>query len=342
MGALEDDPSAALAVRLEGAPIWDFEFAGFRKGDFNLLKDDLTGVLTFFDPYVPGRIPVVFVHGTASSPARWAEMLNELLGDPAIVSRYQFWFFTYNTGNPISFSAMHLREQLLAALADVDPEAVHAALRRMIIIGHSQGGLLTKMTVVSSGTRFWDDISPEAFEQVSLTDETRDVVRRSKFIEPLPFVERVVFIATPHRGSYRARGIIGKIARSLVSLPARVIRVSLDLIQLDPAGAAQKAVRMPTSIDNMDPASSFIQTLASLPVDEGVQVNSIIPVKGTGPIEQGKDGVVSYASAHLKGVESELVVRSEHSTQSNPQTIEEVRRILYRHVGIYEEATAQE
>jgi len=340
--ALEDDPSAALAVRLEGAPVWDFEFAGFRKGDFNLRKDDLTGILTFFDPYVPGRIPVVFVHGTASSPARWAEMLNELLGDPAIVSRYQFWFFTYNTGNPINFSAMHLREQLLAALADVDPQADHAALRRMIIIGHSQGGLLTKMTVVSSGTRFWDDISPESFEQVSLKDETRDVVLRSTFVEPLPFVERVVFIATPHRGSYRARGITGKIARSLVSLPARVTNVSLELIQLDPAGAAQKAVRMPTSIDNMDPGSSFIQTLASLPVDDGVHVNSIIPVKGTGPIEQGKDGVVSYASAHLEGVESELVVRSEHSTQSNPQTIEEVRRILYRHVGIYEEAAAQE
>ena len=28
-------------------------------------------------------IPVVFVHGTASSPARWAEMANELLGDPS-------------------------------------------------------------------------------------------------------------------------------------------------------------------------------------------------------------------------------------------------------------------
>ena len=29
---LESDPSAALAYRLEGAPIWDFEIAGFRQG----------------------------------------------------------------------------------------------------------------------------------------------------------------------------------------------------------------------------------------------------------------------------------------------------------------------
>ena len=31
---LESDPSAALAYRLEGAPVWDFEIAGFRRGDF--------------------------------------------------------------------------------------------------------------------------------------------------------------------------------------------------------------------------------------------------------------------------------------------------------------------
>jgi pimeloyl-ACP methyl ester carboxylesterase len=298
--------------------------------------------LSFFDPYVSGRIPVVFVHGTASSPARWAEMLNEFLGDPAIVSRYQFWFFTYNTGNPIPFSAMHLREQLQEALDDVDPQDASSSLSRMIIIGHSQGGLLTKMTVVSSGERFWEHISPEPFSQARMKAETRDLLQRSIFVEPLPFVERVIFVATPHRGSFRARGITGKIARSVVSLPARLSRLTLDLIQLDPAGAVQKARRMPTSIDNMDPDNVFIQTLAALPVATGVRVNSIIPVKGTGPFEEGNDGVVSYASAHLDGVESEFIVRSGHSTQSNPQTIEEVRRILYRHAGIYDDAAVSE
>jgi hypothetical protein len=34
---LESDSTAALAYRLEGAPIWDFELAGFRRGDFSLL-----------------------------------------------------------------------------------------------------------------------------------------------------------------------------------------------------------------------------------------------------------------------------------------------------------------
>ena len=60
-------------------------------------------------------------------------------------------------------------------------------------------------------------------------------------------------------------------------------------------------------------------------------VHSIIPVKGDGPIESGNDGVVEYTSAHIEGVESETVVRSDHSTQGNPETIEEVRRVLLEH-----------
>jgi pimeloyl-ACP methyl ester carboxylesterase len=82
---LESDPSAALAYRLEGAPVWDFEIAGFLRGDLSFLGNRTSGDssgLYMLHPYLPRLIPVVFVHGTASSPARWAEMANELLGDP--------------------------------------------------------------------------------------------------------------------------------------------------------------------------------------------------------------------------------------------------------------------
>ncbi|MCK7466930.1 MAG: hypothetical protein MZU91_01460, partial [Desulfosudis oleivorans] len=40
----------------------------------------------------------------ASSPARWAQMLNEILNDQELWNRYQIWLFTYNTGNPILYS----------------------------------------------------------------------------------------------------------------------------------------------------------------------------------------------------------------------------------------------
>jgi hypothetical protein len=47
------------------------------------------------------------------------------------------------------------------------------------------------------------------------------------------------------------------------------------------------------------------------------------------PKEEWKDGVVEYKSAHIDGVESELIVLHEgHSVQDKPQAIEEIRRIL--------------
>jgi hypothetical protein len=328
---LESETTTTLAYQLEGAPIWDFEIAGFRSGDFSLFKSEDN--LFMLHPYHASRIPVVFVHGTASSPARWAEMVNELMNDPVLGQRYQFWFFTYNTGNPVAYSAMRLREALQRAVKDVDPEGKDPALRQMVIIGHSQGGLLTKMTVVNSGTRFWDIRFQVPLEQADVSAETKDLLRRSMFVEPLPFVTEVIFICTPHRGSYLTENILGKLARRLVTFPATLTKASLELVKLNPTGAAETAWHLPTAIDNMDWSNPFLKTLAALPIAPGVEAHSIVAVQGDGPPEKGDDGVVKYISAHIDGVASELIVRSSHSTQAVPETIEEVRRLLYAHLN---------
>ena len=312
---LESETTAALAYQLEGAPVWDFEFAGFRKGDFSLTSRNDN--LFMLHPYHPGRIPVVFVHGTASSPARWAEMANELMNDPVLAQRYQLWFYIYNTGNPVAYSAMGLRESLQRAVQDLDPQGEDPTMRQMVVIGHSQGGLLTKMTVVNSGTRFWDARSKVPFEQVQLSADTKDVLRRSVFVEPLPSVTTVVFICTPHRGSFVAEGFFGKIGRRLVSLPGTLTKMSVDLVKLNP-GAAAQTFTLPTAIDNMNGSDPFIKTLSALPIAPGVDAHSIIAVKGMGPPEEGDDGVVRYSSAHIDGVASELIVRSSHSAQAAP------------------------
>lgn len=327
---LESETTAALAYQLEGAPVWDFEIAGFRSGDFSIAKSEDN--LFMLHPYYPGRIPVVFVHGTASSPARWAEMLNEVMNDPVLGDRYQFWFFTYNTGNPIAYSAMRLREALQKVVKALDPDGKDAALQQMVVIGHSQGGLLTKMTVVNSGTRFWDARFDVPFEEADVSEDTKDLLRRAMFVEPLPFISEVIFICTPHRGSFLAENFLGKIARRLVNLPATLTKVTVEMVKLKPGKAARTVIGIPTAIDNMDWSNPFLQTLESLPIAPGVRAHSIVAVQGNGPPEQGDDGVVRYSSAHIDGVESELIVRDSHSTQATPATIEEVRRILYGHL----------
>jgi pimeloyl-ACP methyl ester carboxylesterase len=279
------------------------------------------------------RIPLVLVHGTASSPARWAELINELAADPRIRPHYQIWLFIYDTGNPVGFSGGRLRQALENVVHEIDPEGKAPALQRMVVMGHSQGGLLTKLTAIDSGARFWDNISKTPLDQLTIEPETKELLRRSLFFTPLPFVKRVVFISTPQRGSYQAALRLGRLSSWLVSLPADLTKRTLNVVtQNQDKLLVQKMEKLPTSVDNMNPSSPFIQTLASIPVAEGIKAHSIIPVLGDGPIANGNDGIVEYQSAHIEGVESELVVRFGHSVQGHPKAIEEIRRILIEHL----------
>jgi hypothetical protein len=325
---IEYETTSALALTLEGAPIWDFEIAGFRSGDFTIGQGNLQRGLFLLQPHHTGRIPVVLVHGTASSPARWAELVNELENDPRFWRNYEIWLFMYNTGNPIAYSALLLREALTQMVSELDPAGTDPGLRNMVVMGHSQGGLLTKMTVIDSGMALWPFSVPP--DELGVSAETRDLLTRSLIFKPVPFVKEVVFIATPHRGSYQALGFFGNIASWLVNLPGRFTRLSVELLTLQKQGLVLGSISgVPTSITNMNPNNLFIRSLSEIPLAPGVVAHSIIAVQGDGPPEEGDDGVVKYSSAHIDGVASEKVVRSSHSTQGNPETIQEIKRILF-------------
>ena len=200
------------------------------------------------------------------------------------------------------------------------------------MIGHSQGGLLTKLTVVDPQWTLWDGFSREPLEDIDVSEETRDLLRRAFVFKPLPYVKRVVFISTPHRGSYAAANWLARQLRRFVTLPGHVVGATSDLVTQneDTLNLRFRTGRF-TSVDDMTPGSFLMTTLAPIPLSSGVAAHSIIAVKAEGPKEEGTDGVVAYTSAHLDDVDSELVVRSGHSTQSHPHTIEEVRRILLLH-----------
>jgi hypothetical protein len=327
---LEADPTAALALSFTGIPIVELEMFGL----LGRISGDLAHrpPLISATPYKPGLIPVVFVHGTESSVLRWAEMYNRLLADAEIRSRFQFWFFQYDSGNPITLSSLQLRRALTTAFARLDPDGKDPALSKMLLIGHSQEGLLVKMQVVSSGDRLWNAASRKPLAELTLTDEDRDLLQHALFVEPVPQVSRAVFICTPHRGSFVAgRTLIADAIRWLLNPPLPVSRLSLDIAR-NPGAARTPFI--PSAVDNMSPRSNFIRALQEIPVASSVAVNSIIAVEGDGPVEQGDDGVVKYTSAHIEPMQSELVVRSPHSAQGNPHTIEQVRRILRLHAGL--------
>jgi pimeloyl-ACP methyl ester carboxylesterase len=323
---LEIEPSAALAFGLSNPDIWKTELAGFFQGN---LFDQLPAQLVALEPYRPGRIPVVLIHGTASSAGRWADLVNDLENDPAIRTRFQFWMFSYNTGNPVPLSALRLRTDLEAAVSKLDPYRRDPALRNMVLVGHSQGGLLAKMLVINAGSRLYDVFSARPLDELTLTDASRETLREALFVTALPDVTRVIFVATPQRGSFVAGHSLAQLVGRLVTLPLTVTRLAAEAL-IDNGEAMRidsKNVRI-GSVYGMTPGSPFSNAIASIPVASTVTAHSIVAVTGNGPVESGDDGVVKYSSAHIDEAASELVIRSEHSVQSNPQAVAEVRRIL--------------
>lgn len=330
--ALESEPTAALAASLADSLFWKTEIQIFLGNAIGVRK---VSALYGTRPYKKGRIPIVFVHGTASSSARWADMINDLLADERLRERFAYWTFTYDSGNPIAYSAWQLRDALQQAVERGDPNGKDPCLRDMVVLGHSQGGLLTKNTVIDSGNLFWATISDSDFEELKLGKKDKQLLRNTLFLKPLPFVTEVMFLATPHRGSYLAGPqFVRRMAERFVRLPSDLVKLGTDLVTLLPRGAAGLTFsRIPTSIDNMSPNNDYIETLSKIPVSPTVRSHSIISVVDKAkPVDAATDGVVKYTSAHIDGVDSELIVQSPHSgMQAAPQTIEEVRRILLAH-----------
>jgi pimeloyl-ACP methyl ester carboxylesterase len=329
---LEREPTSALADSLSTPFVWKLEMSGFLAGDF--LTRMHVHTLGSIEPYRVGRIPVVLVHGTVSSPGRWAQMINDLQNDPSVQRRFQMWAFAYDSGNPIAYSAMLLRRALRDAVVRLDPQGTDPCLRQMVLIGHSQGGLLVKMTAIESGDRLWRDVSDVPIDQVPLSADLRAMLEEALFLEPLPFVRRAVFIATPQRGSYRATAWVSDLVARLARGPSAVSALGAQLGVLRREKAMFASVkRIPTSIDNMSPSNPFIKALAGIPVVPDVPAHSIIGNDSNAPLSRANDGVVAYESAHIEPVESELIVHSTHSMQAKPEVIEEVRRILLLHAA---------
>ncbi len=325
------DLSTPLAYHLAHSPLPLLEQVGLLQPQW---LERLAG-LYMLQPYRPGKIPVVLIHGVWSSPRAWLQALNELRGDPAIRDRYQFWLFLYPTGNPVMASAATLREALTEIRQTIDPQAADPALNQMVLVGHSMGGLLAKMMLQDSGEALWGLVSSRPFADLRATPQQRDLLKRLYFFKPQPSVRRVVFISTPHRGSDLTDQFIGRMVDRLIRLPSSVRATYRALLKQNSADFFAASMRdgLPSSVDNLSRNNTLLMTLQRLPFAAGVPYHSIIGQKEPGPVEDGSDGIVPYVSAHLDGAASELVVPSNHSAQNQPDAIREIRRILMVHLA---------
>jgi pimeloyl-ACP methyl ester carboxylesterase len=260
-------------------------------------------------------------------------MIEVLEAEAALRDRYQFWTFGYSTGDPLPYTAALLRRDLDEVRRKLDPDGKDAAFDHMVLVGHSMGGLLTKMMVQDSGTRLWRLISDRPIEDLAGDQDDCDRFRRALIFKRRPEVHRVVFIATPHRGSRVATGGLERLGSRLVRLPDP-LRASYQRLMARNGPeffAARFRKGLPTSIDELEWQSPMLMGLDELGLARTIKAHSIIADLRNTPGAGGSDGLVPYESAHLDGVASELLVSSGHLCQDHPGVVSEVRRILVEH-----------
>lgn len=291
--------------------------------------------LIMTERYQRGKIPVVFIHGMYSDPITWVDTFNDLRAQSDLYQRYQFWLFRYPTGGAVLDSAAQLRAQLALARQVSAPANDDPALDSMVLIGHSLGGLLSKMQVVNSYDLLWRQAARQPFDAVRASEQERMRLARGFFFEPLPFVSRVVFVGTPHRGSALARRLAGRVGSSLVSFGPDANQEYRQLMETNSDVFKPNVVRRrPTSVDFVEPDNPFLIALREMPVNPTVHLHSIIGTGKLVPVGEPGDGVVDVSSARCPGVESELFVPAQHEKlHRDPESIAEMARILRQHAS---------
>jgi len=335
---LETDLSTPLAHTLSQPALDDN-----RLSTLGLLKPEKAAEdrgLYMLEPFQPDKIPVVMVHGLWSSPVTWMEMFNDLRSDPQVREHYQFWFYMYPTGQPFWYSAAEMRKDMEHVRQVVDPRNENPALDQMVLVGHSMGGLVSKLQTVDSGNEFWNTLSEHPFADVNADDEVRAGLERTFFFDPNPSISRVITIATPHRGSDFANDTTRWIGRKIIKIPSMIMQGKHQLIARNPNFFRPDApFNVTTSIDSLVPDSPLLPVLLTAQTGSWVRYHNVVgdaPKSGiTGWFSKNRgDGVVSLASAQLEQAVSQISVAAEHSkVHRDPKSILEVRRILMQHVA---------
>ncbi len=306
---------------------------------FYMLYPDESGSLEglyLFEPFDENRIPVVVVHGLFSSVRTWIQMINTLQNDPELRQRYQFWGYSYSSGNPVMFSSKQFRDELQSMHKSIlDAGKSDQKFNQMVLVCHSMGGLISKPLITDTTKELLCEKVSPAFTDFFEHAPAEEI----EFLTPYvifshqTYIKRVIFIAVPHRGSDMALGMIAMLGIKLIDLPQDVIKHQSPFVKyLRP----DQQSRLRNGIENLEPDNLTIKALNELKIQ--VPYHSIIGNDEEANMPGGTDGIVPYWSSHLDGAQSELVVKSGHSAQQNPLAIQDVRRILKLHLQEIEQA----
>ena len=341
--SLENDLSTPLAYFLSQINLDNLAYAGLLRPDLllNPMPNASRPIMGLYmvQPYQPGKIPVILVHGLWSSPMTWMQMFNDLRACPEVRDHYQFWFYLYPTAQPFWISAARFREDLAEMRQVFDPEHREPALDQMVLVGHSMGGLLSRMQTLDSRDDYWTAVSHQPLEQLKAGRRPRappgDVLFPAQPVGPPRDHDCHAAPRQPHfqRNHAVAGGQGDPPAADSSPRPAGPVPRQPRVLPGRFAGADRDEHRLavPRVAGLPDHAREPAGPLGDVPQyhRRGAAYHGLL-----GKLTANSDGVVTVDSARIGGVASEPAVTADHSgVNSHPLAVLEVRRILLEHLA---------
>jgi pimeloyl-ACP methyl ester carboxylesterase len=289
------------------------------------------------EPYDRNRIPVLMIHGLASSPETFMPMSEAINADPELRKKYQLWYYFYPTGNPWIASASKFRKSYRTLIQKLDPNRNDANIRKTVLIGHSMGGLIARASL----SRPQETLHQTYLANVPLSKVFNEVERQridDYFrYKPLQEPAKVIYLATPHRGSKIAESFIGWITIKIITIPNFILQQTVDVLTLDyrisealPEYTKKLLTTGESSVEQLKPTNPSLIALNQMPIRKNRKLisYSIIGDVGRPLFYLQTDGVVSYDSAHIPSSKSEYIVPSSHDICGNEEAIQAVLHIL--------------
>ena len=144
------------------------------------------------------------------------------------------------------------------------------------------------MQAISTGDRLWNAVSRKPLDELELSDNTRELLKKGFFLEPLPEVSRVVFISTPHRGSFIAGwNFVGNLVQRLLTpAPVSYERCPVKYLRTGTPLWVLRLSRPPSTTCHQ--AIHLSRVLQKIPVAPSIKAHSIISVnEGDDPNRRG-------------------------------------------------------
>ena len=279
------------------------------------------------EPFDPNKTVVLVVHGLMDSPATWFPLINHLRADRRSGATTSSGFSVTRAVTriripPPSFGANWMRRR----------NAIRCD-KKMVVIGHSMGGCISRLLITDSERRLWDAMFTVPPERMDLTPEHKHILTESNIFAHRPEIGRVIFISAPHRGSnlawtgWAASAPASCRCRPPCSPLAAKRRATKSMLPATCTSSASLTASIPW---RRTTTSSF--ALNTVPINPGIPYHTIAGDRGRGDSPNSSDGVVPYWSSATCLTRSPKRSSPRITARTGIRTaIEEVHRILKEH-----------